>query len=103
MSTGPIGNSGYPHTSLTSTELDSASRTQATAQAKQELFSLGMEEKLHTELKILKDQCTAGAPIESIQQQAMVVEQVTSLLEDSLQAASSSRYQTSRTAMTYPR
>lgn len=65
MSIAPLGNSGHLHTSITSTELSSSSRTQETAQAKQALFSLALEEKLQNELDELKNQYAASASITS--------------------------------------
>lgn len=86
MSIAPLGNSGHFQTSITSTEINSSSAPQETAQTKQALFSLYLEEKLQKNLDELKTQDATR----SLSKQAENVRQITSLLEDTLQAASPS-------------
>lgn len=86
MSITSLGNSGHFQTSITSTEISSSSAAQATAQTKQALFSLYLEEKLQKNLDELKTQDATR----SLSEQAENVRQIASLLEDSLQAASPS-------------
>lgn len=65
MSIAPLGNSGHFQTSITSTEINSSSAPQETAQTKQALFSLYLEEKLQNELGELKNQYGAFSSIAS--------------------------------------